>query len=100
MAVASAAFAAGSPIPRRHACDGESLSPPLAWRAPPAGTWYLWAISDIPAELGALAEGLPATTATGACRRGPNDFGQTGYGGICSPAARPKRATSGPAGGG
>jgi phosphatidylethanolamine-binding protein (PEBP) family uncharacterized protein len=29
-ALASAAFAANQPIPRRYTCDGENSSPPLA----------------------------------------------------------------------
>jgi hypothetical protein len=31
MALTSTAFEDGEAIPRRHTCDGDDLSPPLAW---------------------------------------------------------------------
>jgi phosphatidylethanolamine-binding protein (PEBP) family uncharacterized protein len=34
----STAFADGSAIPRRFACDGGDLSPPLSWSDAPTGT--------------------------------------------------------------
>lgn len=38
LAIASAAFADGGSIPRKHACDGEGVSPPLDIRGGPDGT--------------------------------------------------------------
>jgi hypothetical protein len=36
--VSSPAFTAGSPIPLRFTCDGDDVSPPLAWSGVPTGT--------------------------------------------------------------
>ena len=35
-ALRSPAFEDRSPIPRRHTCEGEDVSPALVWTAPPA----------------------------------------------------------------
>jgi Raf kinase inhibitor-like YbhB/YbcL family protein len=91
----SDAFADGQPIPARHTCEGDDLSPALAWTEPPEGTrslalvvddpdapggtfthWVAWGIDPAP---GGLDEGEAAP------REGPNDFGRTGYGGPCPP---------------
>jgi Raf kinase inhibitor-like YbhB/YbcL family protein len=95
LALTSDAFEHGQPIPRRHTCEGEDVSPALAWSAPPEGTrsaalvcddpdapggtfthWLAWGID--PAAR-ALAEGGPAPV------EGRNDFGATGYRGPCPP---------------
>ncbi|MDA8049371.1 MAG: YbhB/YbcL family Raf kinase inhibitor-like protein, partial [Rhodospirillales bacterium] len=68
----SSAFAPGERIPVRFTCEGEDISPPLAWFDPPertrsfalicsdpdapGGVWYHWAIYDIPPEMQDLAE--------------------------------------------
>jgi Raf kinase inhibitor-like YbhB/YbcL family protein len=97
----SAAFADGEPIPTRHTCDGDDLSPPLAWTEPPDGAatlglcvddpdagrypfthWLAWAL---PAEAGELAEGEAAPS------EGRNDFGAPGYRGPCPPPGKPHR---------
>src|SRR6266705_2085370 len=60
----SSAFKAGETIPRKHTCDGEDRSPPLAWTDPPpgtksfvlvcddpdapAGTWVHWVLYGVP----------------------------------------------------
>lgn len=36
--ITSAAFAAGSALPRRFTADGDGVSPPLSWRSVPADT--------------------------------------------------------------
>jgi Raf kinase inhibitor-like YbhB/YbcL family protein len=95
MELTSSAFDSGDPIPRRHSCEGEDLSPPLAWEAVPDGTrslalivddpdapggtfnhWLAWGIEP---ESGGLGEG------EGAPREGRNDFGESGYRGPCPP---------------
>ena len=72
MRLTSSAFAHDAQIPRRYTCDGEDLSPPLAWSgAPlatrsfvllcddpdaPGGTWHHWAAYDIPSDRTQLAQ--------------------------------------------
>jgi phosphatidylethanolamine-binding protein (PEBP) family uncharacterized protein len=38
----------GRPIPRRHSCEGEDLSPPLSWSGAPADTRSLALVVDDP----------------------------------------------------
>ena len=95
MELTSTAFAHGERIPRRHTCEGEDLSPPLAWAGLPEGTrslalivddpdapgrtfthWLAWGIDP---AVGGLAEGQAAP------REGRNDFGASGYRGPCPP---------------
>jgi hypothetical protein len=47
-ALQSSAFDHGGPIPRRHNCEGEHLSPPLAWSGAPEGTCSLALVVDDP----------------------------------------------------
>jgi Raf kinase inhibitor-like YbhB/YbcL family protein len=91
----SSAFADGGTIPRRHTCDGEDRSPPLAWTAPPTGSRSLalilddpdapggrfihWIAWGIPPDQSGLAEGEAAPL------EGRNDFGSVGYRGPCPP---------------
>jgi len=98
----SSAFKAGEAIPRKHTCDGQDLSPPLAWTDPPpgtksfalvcddpdapAGTWVHWVLYGVPASATSLPEGVrPAPTLDDGSRQGTNDFRRTGYGGPCPP---------------
>ena len=93
--LSSSAFAARQPIPRRYSCAGEDLSPPLEWRAVPAGAvslalivddpdapggtfthWLAWGINP---DDGGLGEGERAR------REGRNDFRTIGYRGPCPP---------------
>ncbi len=99
MQLSSSAFSNGAAIPRRFTCDGEDLSPPLAWQAAPAktrsfvllcddpdapaGTWHHWAAYDIPAGQTGLAE--DAGAGGGAAKQAVNDFRRPGYGGPCPP---------------
>lgn len=98
----SPAFSNGAPIPRRYSCDGEDISPPLAWRNAPAGTqafalimddpdaprgtWTHWVLFDIPASVTSLPEKVPAVAAPpGLGTHGKNSWGRLGYGGPCPP---------------
>jgi hypothetical protein len=94
----SSAFAADAAIPVRHTCNGQDLSPPLSWSGVPAaakslalicedpdapgGTFYHWGLYDLPADLGALAEGASMPKGAKAVH---NDFGSIGYRGPCPP---------------
>ncbi len=98
MRLTSTAFRPGGTIPARFTCDGENLSPPLAWsgapegtrsfalvcRDPdaPAGVWYHWAIFDIAPGRDGLEEHCRPS---GGVHQAVNDFGQRGYGGPCPP---------------
>jgi Raf kinase inhibitor-like YbhB/YbcL family protein len=91
----SPAFAHGQPIPARHTCEGENVSPPLAWTAPPegarslalvvddpdapAGIWTHWLAWGIDPAAGGLGEGERPRS------EGLNDFRAVGYGGPCPP---------------
>jgi hypothetical protein len=95
----STAFAAGDAIPRRFTCDGEDVSPDLAWTGAPDGTaalalvvddpdargWVHWLVLDLP---GSASGSIPRDVGTGsnAPAQGRNDFGRTGWGGPCPPS--------------
>ena len=98
----SSAFAPGEPIPLRYTCDGDDVSPPLAWSDPPqgtqsfaliaddpdapAGTWVHWVLYNLPAEARELPEAIPpdAELPDGS-RHGNNSWRRPGYGGPCPP---------------
>jgi len=97
----SSAFANGEAIPVRYTCDGEDLSPPLAWGEPPVGTlslalivddpdapigtWVHWVLFNLPADTRSLPEGLPAEAEVAAGLQGINGWKEVGYGGPCPP---------------
>lgn len=99
MKLTSSAFSDGDTIPRRHTCDGEDLSPPLAWSGIPAGTQALliacedpdaphgvfthWVAFNLPPDLAALAEG--SGSGGGHLQQAVNDFRRIGYNGPCPP---------------
>jgi Raf kinase inhibitor-like YbhB/YbcL family protein len=95
MTLTSPAFADGAAIPRRHACDGDDLSPPLAWAGAPPGTRSLALIVDDPdasasAFVHWVAWGIaPDARGLGEGERAPgegrNGFGTVGYRGPCPP---------------
>ncbi len=98
----STAFSDGGSIPVKYTCDGDNVSPPLAWEAPPTGTksfalicddpdapvgiFTHWVIFNIPASVRQLGEAVPATERLedGAIQ-GKNSFGKLGYSGPCPP---------------
>ena len=104
MRLSSAAFDEGGMLPPRFTCDGDGVSPPLAWvdvpdgtqgfallcedPDAPSGTFTHWLLYNLSAGSRELAEGVPkdAVLPTGA-RQGTNSFGDLGYGGACPPRA-------------
>ena len=48
MTLGSSAFAPGAAIPKKHTCDGENLSPPLAWSGAPAKVRSFAIVCDDP----------------------------------------------------
>lgn len=103
----SIAFAHGGEISSKYTCEGQDISPPLAWSgvppnakslalivddpdapdpAAPKVTWVHWVLYNIPTSVSALPEAakqLPAGTLSGL-----NDWHRTGYGGPCPPIGR------------
>lgn len=92
--VSSPAFADGARLPVRFTADGDGVSPPLMWGAPPEGTAMLALIvedADSPstqplvhaivwglaADAGSLAEGAIAADGAGATDRG--DVGRNSF---------------------
>ena len=104
----SPAFADGAPIPKLYTCEGEDVSPPLAWSgvpnrtqslvlivddpdapdpAAPRMTWVHWLVMDIPSFATALNADLGAKP-PGGIHFGTNDFQRTAWGGPCPPVGR------------
>jgi Raf kinase inhibitor-like YbhB/YbcL family protein len=93
----SPAFEDGAPIPSRFTCDGEEVSPPLAWSDVPAearslallvedpdapgGTFVHWTLYAVSPDAG----GVEAGRLPDGAREGENSFGDSGYGGPCPP---------------
>jgi Raf kinase inhibitor-like YbhB/YbcL family protein len=96
--ITSTAFPPNGPIPSKYTCDGQSVTPPLAFSAVPAKTQSLvlivddpdvpknlmpsgvfdhWLVWDLPADSKGFAEG--------AGKGGINGTGQQGYIGPCPP---------------
>jgi Raf kinase inhibitor-like YbhB/YbcL family protein len=97
LTLTSPAFPPGGTIPTRFTCDGEDVSPPLAWTGTPPGTRSLallvedpdapggtfvhWTLYDLPPRSARLGAGeVPA-----GAREGESSFGDRGYGGPCPP---------------
>ena len=99
--LSSTAFSDGGDIPSRYTCDGENVSPDLAWRGVPDGTVALTlTVTDPDARgfvhwvaynlTGTPEGGLPGgiSTSPDAPAQGTNSFGKVGYGGPCPPSGR------------
>ena len=102
LTVTSQAFEESAGIPAKYTCDGENISPPLAWQgAPqgtksfaiisddpdaPRGTWVHWVLYDLSATTNELPEAIAPTEKIAAGgTQGLSDFGKVGYGGPCPP---------------
>jgi Raf kinase inhibitor-like YbhB/YbcL family protein len=109
MKLTSTAFSPMGEIPREYTCDGDDISPPLAWSevpsnakslalivddpdapdpAAPKMTWVHWLLYDLPAGDGALPAGVDAARLPPGTRAGLNDWHRTRYGGPCPPIGR------------
>ncbi len=101
-------FVHGERIPRRHTCEGDNVSPGLAWIGVPVetrsfalicddpdaprGTWLHWTLYNLPAEAIELGAAVPAhPELPSGARQGTTDFGKVGYGGPCPPPGKPHR---------
>lgn len=105
----SSAFAPGGKIPSQYTCEGDDLSPPLAFAGVPDGTktlalivddpdapdpkapkrvWVHWVVYNLAPDSKGLPEdasrtGLPTGAVTGV-----NDWKKSNYGGPCPPIGR------------
>ncbi|QID19776.1 YbhB/YbcL family Raf kinase inhibitor-like protein [Nitrogeniibacter mangrovi] len=107
LTLSSPVFASGADIPARYTCEGDDISPPLAWSGLPAGTkslvlivddpdapdpaapkmtWVHWVLYNIPPSASGLGEAVTALPA--GTRAGLNDWKRPGYGGPCPPIGR------------
>lgn len=109
MNIKSPAFAHNQSIPARHTCDGQDVSPQLAWSGVPAGakslalivddpdapdpaapqrTFVHWVLYNIPPTVVGLAEGIASDNLPTGTLQGLNDWNNKGYGGPCPPIGR------------
>lgn len=106
MVLRSESFPDGGSIPTKYTCEGDNISPPLAWDGAPAqtrsfalvmddpdalfGAFTHWVICDIDPNITILDEGVQAAPQLpGGAIQGKNGFGKIGYGGPCPPRGRP-----------
>src|SRR6476659_6575776 len=101
LTLTSPAFRQGAAIPSRFTCEGDNVSPPLAFEGVPAGanslaliiddpdapdpkapkmTWVHWVLYDLPPATASLDE---AATPPKGSQSGVTDFKKTVYGGPC-----------------
>ena len=98
MKLISNSFKEGEVIPAKYTCDGENISPHLAWSDfpketksfvlvcndpdAPAGDWIHWLVINIPKKVNEIQEncGEPKDS-----QELINDFGKKEYGGACPP---------------
>jgi len=104
----SSAFRANAEIPRKYTCEGNDVSPPLAWSGAPDSAksfaliiddpdapdpkapktvWVHWVVYNLPSSTHGLTEGESRKMPPGA-RNGKNDWQRTVYGGPCPPTGR------------
>src|SRR3954463_13108125 len=109
LTLSSTAFTHHGEIPARHTCEGQDVSPPLAWSGLPAGTsslalivddpdapdprapkttWVHWVLYNLPAAATALPEAATAANLPAGAREGINDWNSSGYRGPCPPVGR------------
>jgi Raf kinase inhibitor-like YbhB/YbcL family protein len=109
MTLSSPAFQQNGHIPLKYTCEGEDVSPPLAWEGVPDGAkslvliiddpdapdprapkmvWVHWVVYNIPPDTESLPESASKTRLPQGASLGLNDFKKTGYGGPCPPVGR------------
>lgn len=96
----SSAFAMGEAIPQKFTCEGENISPPLAWNEPPAQTksfaiimddpdangFVHWVLYNIPSSVRSLPEmNDSGPKLKDGLMQGANGVGGFGYMGSCPP---------------
>ena len=105
--ITSPVFADGGEIPSKFTCEGDDISPPLAFAGVPAGakslvlivddpdapdpkapkrTYVHWVLFDLPPDTREIVEGMIALP--GGTKSGLNDWKRPDYGGPCPPIGR------------
>jgi Raf kinase inhibitor-like YbhB/YbcL family protein len=109
MTLNSPAFKQNGQIPSKYTCEGEDVSPPLAWEGVPNGAkslvliiddpdtpdpkapkmvWVHWLVYNIPPKTESLPENAGKARLPQGALLGLNDFKKTEYGGPCPPIGR------------
>lgn len=98
----SSVISANQPIPKQFTCEGDGISPPLAWRGvlqntavfvlivddpdAPRGVFTHWVLFNVPGATDHLEGAVPQTQRLEiGASQGRNDFGDLGYGAPCPP---------------
>ena len=102
MTLKSPAFQQNGHIPSKYTCEGEDVSPPLAWEDAPNGAkslvliiddpdapdpkapkmvWVHWVVYNMPPDTKSLPENAGKARLPQGALFGLNDFKKTGYGG-------------------
>jgi Raf kinase inhibitor-like YbhB/YbcL family protein len=108
LTITSAAFTHDGAIPTKYTCEGDDISPPLAWSGVPAGTkslvlivddpdapdpkapkmtWVHWILYNLPPSASHLTENAGSHLPPGT-KSGFNDWKRASYGGPCPPIGR------------
>jgi Raf kinase inhibitor-like YbhB/YbcL family protein len=108
MLLTSAAFEQGGRIPQVYTCEGDDISPPLAWSGAPVnarsyalicedpdaprGTYIHWVLYNIPGDAVELNPAVPTLPELpSGARHGRNNAGDMAYAGPCPPPGKPHR---------
>lgn len=105
----SSAFTEGDAIPSKYTCEGDDVSPPLAWSGAPDGTrtfaiivddpdapdpaapkttYVHWVTYEIPASTVSLAENASKKGMPSGAKQGLNDWKKAQFNGPCPPIGR------------
>jgi hypothetical protein len=109
LTLTSSAFSDGGEMPTHCTCEGDDLSPDLAWSGLPEGThslvlivddpdapdpraprmvWDHWLLYNLPPGATGLPAGVRSQDLPEGTLEGINSWGRTGYGGPCPPIGR------------
>ena len=109
LTLTSAVFSHHGEMPQRYTCDGDDISPPLAWSGIPADAqslalivydpdapdpahpqriWVHWVLYNLPPNCSGVTEQISPQALPMGTLHGVNDWGRIGYGGPCPPIGR------------
>ena len=107
--ITSSAFQPGGAIPSKYTCEGQDVSPPLAWSGAPSNTksfalivddpdapdpakpqrvYVHWVVYNTPPTATSLPENASKKGLPKGAVQGKNDWGKAEYGGPCPPIGR------------